>query len=202
MKYFLKPVNENELEDTLADIRKMLDMERHAAANFCRGIHAVPEFIKTIAHEVAEEDYIAIIEKIHACRDISQILDLLNSLCGSSQSMQSSHPFDTISAMKKYVRENCCSDINITTIADVFGYNPGYLARLFQQKEGIGIKGFLLSCRIQEACVLLLDGRMKIADIAEHSGFKDINRFFAAFKLLKGCTPNNYKKQLSGFRQG
>ena len=55
----------------------------------------------------------------------------------------------------------------------------------------------LIRKRIRHAAILLSDTRKSIAEIAEESGFEDLQYFYRAFKKRIGSTPRNLRKRNS-----
>ncbi|SFG41563.1 Helix-turn-helix domain-containing protein [Lachnospiraceae bacterium C7] len=51
----------------------------------------------------------------------------------------------------------------------------------------------LILARIDQAKYLLSNQNLQISDVAEQSGFKNINHFNRYFKKICGCTPSEYK---------
>ena len=49
-------------------------------------------------------------------------------------------------------------------------------------------------CRIREAIRLLKEGRMKIYEVAEAAGYRDIAYFSSTFKRITGHSPSEYLK--------
>lgn len=99
-----------------------------------------------------------------------------------------------IMQIKDYIEENYSKDINIKSISKQFSYNPCYIGRFYAQHEGMSIKEYINKCRIRNACILVLEGRLKMSDIASITGFSGMNKFYSAFKAVVGCTPMEYRK--------
>ena len=51
-------------------------------------------------------------------------------------------------------------------------------------------------CRIQKAMGLLRQGMLKVYEIAEACGYRDITYFSGTFKKLVGLTPSEYQNQV------
>ena len=57
------------------------------------------------------------------------------------------------------------------------------------------IHGFCIQRRMQEAQLLLLDGQLTIAQIAERVGYEHQSSFAAAFRAFSGMAAKDYRKQ-------
>ena len=52
---------------------------------------------------------------------------------------------------------------------------------------------YLTRCRIQKAMALLREGRLKVYEVAEACGYRDIAYFSGTFKKITGKSPSEYQ---------
>jgi len=83
-------------------------------------------------------------------------------------------------------------NLNLNSIAEHFSLSPSYLSKKFKNRFGKGVNDYLYEIRISHAKQLLNDPHLKIADIAQLTGFLDSNAFIRIFKKYTGCTPGKY----------
>ena len=95
-----------------------------------------------------------------------------------------------------YIEKNYARNVSVKQIAEEMGYNTCYIGRYFTQKTGMSLKEYLYMYRVKKAVKLLIDGKLKIQDIAYEVGFRDISKFYQAFKKYKGTTPKGYLAKL------
>lgn len=69
--------------------------------------------------------------------------------------------------------------------------------RLFSTQVGISPKNYCLRKQIQIAKWLLRNSLKPIATIAEHTGFASHGHFTATFHRMVGCSPRDYREQVS-----
>ena len=93
-----------------------------------------------------------------------------------------------------YIREQYGSNVTLSDAAQLIGVTPEYLSRLFYQKINVNFVVFLRDFRISVAKRMLLSGKYRIQEIAEHVGFKDPKYFNKVFKSVCGVSPTEYKK--------
>ena len=72
--------------------------------------------------------------------------------------------------------------------------SPGYLSRLFKEKNGVGFKEYVQECRLNRAKELLADPKLKTYEIATMSGFRDYKHFSQTFLKCCGCSAREYRK--------
>lgn len=100
--------------------------------------------------------------------------------------------------IKEYLKNNYTSpDLNLTSTAIVFGFNPNYLSRMFKSEVGMSFCDYLFSRRMEKA-VELAGKRILMYQAAERVGIPDPNYFGRCFKKYTGKTYSEYQKQLSG----
>ena len=94
-----------------------------------------------------------------------------------------------------YIREHYSDpDICVSEIAGALGISEGHLSHMFKKETGGTILFWMTRCRIREAIRLLKEGRMKIYEVAEAAGYRDIAYFSSTFKRVTGHSPSEYLK--------
>ena len=86
-------------------------------------------------------------------------------------------------------------DPNITVgeIARHLGLSEGHLSHTFKKETDYTLLNYLTRYRIHKAMELLRDCRLKIYEVAEQVGYRDITYFSATFKRLVGISPSEYQ---------
>lgn len=84
------------------------------------------------------------------------------------------------------------STLSVSEIADTLGMTASYLGSVFKKVYHSSILQYLSDRRIDTAKTLLKQGDLKIAEIAEASGFSDVYYFSKKFKKACGCSPTTY----------
>lgn len=99
-----------------------------------------------------------------------------------------------IKLIHNYICENYCSDISLDTIADSFGINKVYLAKIFKEKFGQSVNEYIRELRIEKAKKLLCQYNICINDIAQQLGFNNPQTFYNTFKRYVGVSPGKYRE--------
>ena len=92
----------------------------------------------------------------------------------------------------KYLQFNYSHEITIDDIARTVGVSRRQLYRLFMSNVGQRPFDYLTSYRIGEACNLLKNSQLSIAEIATSVGFSDKFYFSRVFKKSMGMPPSRY----------
>jgi len=97
-----------------------------------------------------------------------------------------------IEQIMQYLRDNFTeSNINLTSVAQHFGFNPSYLSRKFKQETGKSFVEFLIKCRMERAIVLAGIGKQMFCT-ANDVGIPDPNYFGRCFKKYMGTSYSEY----------
>lgn len=112
-------------------------------------------------------------------------------------------PYVKISKQKEYIEKfnlifdyinvNLTEDITLDKIADIAGFSKFHFSRLFKQFTDISFYDYLNQKRVKAAESLLLNPSLTITDVAMQSGFSSISTFNRVFKMMKECTPTEFK---------
>lgn len=86
-------------------------------------------------------------------------------------------------------------DISLGSIAGDLSISEGHLSHLFKKETGETILGYLTRYRIHMAMELLKDCRVKVYEVTEQVGYRDIAHFSATFKKLVGMSPSEYQNK-------
>lgn len=122
-----------------------------------------------------ESTYILIASEIGKKRNKKGNL-LVNTICDSLESEYSD------------------ANITLTSTADRFGISEAYLSKLFREYAKNSFASYLEELRISKAKEMLASGRLKMAQIAENTGYNSVESFRRAFKRLTGIAPSEYKE--------
>jgi two-component system, response regulator YesN len=103
---------------------------------------------------------------------------------------------NTAEKIKDYVRANFTSpDINLTSTAQIFEFNPNYLSRMFKAEVGVSFSDYLFARRMEMA-VELAEKKMLMYQAAERVGIPDPNYFGRCFKKYTGMSYSEFLKKI------
>jgi Response regulator containing CheY-like receiver domain and AraC-type DNA-binding domain len=94
-----------------------------------------------------------------------------------------------------YINHNFRDNIKLETIAPLFGYNSSYLGKIFNKKVGESFNSYIDHTRIDYSKKLLLEQDLKVYEIAEQIGYKNVDYFHKKFKKYVGESPAEFRKK-------
>jgi len=112
-----------------------------------------------------------------------------------SEVLAKNRPENLMEKIMDYINRNYYFDIKLETLAEIFNYNSAYLGKLFKNSTGMPFNTYLNTVRINKAKDMLKEG-MKVYQVAEKTGYKDIAYFYKIFKKYAGVPPTNFKEKI------
>jgi LacI family transcriptional regulator len=95
----------------------------------------------------------------------------------------------------RYLWDNCHKPIGVDDLAKAAAMSRSGLHQAFLEHIGRPPGSELHRIRIENAKKLLAQSNLKLATIAEMSGYQSANSFWVAFKQSTGISPRQYQKQ-------
>lgn len=97
--------------------------------------------------------------------------------------------------IKQYVEQHYQESLDLSDIAGRFNFSYNYLSAYFSQNTKEGFNEFLNKIRVENACRLLRQEDMPIADIGNLVGYSEHSYFCRVFKKITGETPSNFRRR-------
>ena len=101
-----------------------------------------------------------------------------------------------------YIDHNYQNNIKLETIAPLFGYNSAYLGKIFSKTVGENFNSYVDHMRIEHSKELLLNKGLKVYEIAERVGYRNVDYFHKKFRKYVGLSPAEFRKQNSIIDEG
>ena len=92
-----------------------------------------------------------------------------------------------------YIIEHYNEDLTLDYVADISGFSKYHFSRLFKQFTNLSFYKYLNKKRIENAEKLLMDQELTITAVALRCGFSSVSAFIRMFKIIKDCTPTEFK---------
>ena len=98
-------------------------------------------------------------------------------------------------AIRGYIANNLSGVLSVSSILSEFHLSHGELYRIFKEYFNSTPAEYIKKERLNFACRMLLDGSLRVNEIASLCGIPDYNYFSKQFKAYFGCSPREYKKK-------
>ena len=137
-----------------------------------------------------------IIGFISGCRYLYEIIMYFSKQFeGIMNSMGNSSRDSVMDDILYYIDHNYHTNLKLEMIAALFGYNSSYLGKIFNKTVGESFNTYVDRIRIDHAIELLNSGTMKVYEIADRVGYKNVDYFHKKFKKYVGVSPAEYRKK-------
>ena len=118
---------------------------------------------------------------------IEKICTFLENLKGGSNEM-------IVAKVIKIVKEEYYkTDLSLQKIAADLGISYNYLSTIFKQISGENFSAYLTRVKMSHAKQFVMEGNLKMYEIAERVGYVNAKYFTEQFKKSVGMTPSEYK---------
>lgn len=97
--------------------------------------------------------------------------------------------------MMQYIHNHYFENITLEDIAENANISKSTALHLFQDNLKITPVNYLITYRLKQAALLLLNTEKKINTISSETGFNSVDHFCRSFKKIYDVTPTNYRKQ-------
>ncbi|KRF09947.1 response regulator [Paenibacillus sp. Soil787] len=107
-----------------------------------------------------------------------------------AQSMETGNSH--VRQLVKYIQGHYEQEITLQLTAEQLGVSGPYLGKLMQKELNISFNDYLNHYRIERAKEFLVEGKLKIYEVAEHVGYASTEYFSRIFKKVVGVTPKDF----------
>jgi AraC-like DNA-binding protein len=151
----------------------------------------IADKLEKLVHKKNFEIIIGLFEILSILSESTDI-SLVNNESYSPMDKQTKN--DRLSDVFQYVKDNYKEDISLIEIAKIANLTPTSFCRTFKLKTKKPFVEYLNEIRVSNACKLLLETDMGMAEIAYECGYKTVSNFNKLFKKLTTTTPKEYRK--------
>ncbi|MDP4152788.1 MAG: AraC family transcriptional regulator [Bacillota bacterium] len=125
---------------------------------------------------------------------------LIDNNCLTAPQVGSSSKEEYFKRAIEYINMNYSHQISVEGIAHHIGIDRKYLHSIFKEFANLSPQEYIISFRIERACELMKEGKLKINYIAHSVGYYDAFLFSKMFKKEKGISPAYYIKNINGVK--
>lgn len=149
-----------------------------------------------------EEDYLILVsnikESIHGSEGYTELKEIINRTIDDiieAMSINRSVKYEKIiQTCKNYIHKYYMEDLSLVMTAEKYGFNANYFGGLFKSSTNMTFSEYLLSIRMKHAQELLKNNSLRIYEIAEKTGYRDVRYFIRVFKKTYGIAPDEFRK--------
>jgi two-component system, response regulator YesN len=147
-----------------------------------------------------KEDLIDIIRNISESQNYNRALEVfelwIDSAVNGIEENNNSNSKLVIKKANKYIEKNYMNDLTLEKVSEIVFLSPVYLSKVYKKEMGINFIDYVTKIRIERSKELLRNRNLKVYEISELVGYKNLKYFYKIFKRYTGYTPNKYREIL------
>jgi len=93
-----------------------------------------------------------------------------------------------------YIQKNYKKKISVNDVAEQINMSPSAFSHFFKKKTYRSFTDYLIDLRMSNACRMLIETDISIANISDENGFYNLSNFNKLFKRRKNTTPKEFRK--------
>lgn len=145
---------------------------------------------------IRENDLAEQMEELNRAGQLNRVLELYSAVLEDICIRIGKAGSDTvIKRMYYYMEKNYSQEMKLESFARMFNYSANYLGKIFRKEIGDSFNNILDSIRITNAKRLLEDTDLKVYQISEQVGYKNID--YLKFRKYVGVSPKEYQKEIA-----
>ncbi|MFD0717708.1 helix-turn-helix domain-containing protein [Paenibacillus sp. GCM10027626] len=98
-------------------------------------------------------------------------------------------------AILRWIEQHYMEPFELERLATELHLSKYHISHLFKEETGHSVTEYLLALRSKEACRLLTNSPLSVAEIGARVGWPIASHFIQQFKRWVGCTPLQYRKR-------
>lgn len=201
LSYILK---NGDHDQVATEIDGILDICKRAPYSYSKLCHVVNEILmhlinlyKSLGLHLSNEKYTNLFQLDHILKsgdlqEISHKLYHIYSVIQGEIINDSQCTDQKIISTQSYINAHYMDSLTLDELASKVYVSKGYLSSQFKKTLGISLMQYINSVRINKAKELILFRNMKLYEVAEAVGVKDVSYFCRLFKRIEGITPKDF----------
>ena len=150
--------------------------------------------------EAGRDSFIKVQAEMKSVFEAETIADLESILCAMArrycktyQALYATRYGNLAKTIMDMIDTRYMEDLTLTAIADAVYMTQNYICLIFKRETGMTINAYLTKIRLEKACRLMDETKLKVWQIAEQVGYENAHYFSTVFKKALGMQPQQYR---------
>jgi AraC-like DNA-binding protein len=142
----------------------------------------------------------SVLELMSILHDLSTSRNMRTLSDSTFSNVEFSYNSRRVEKVMEYINVNFDKSISLSEVSRIANMTEVSFSRFFKSRTGISFIDSLIEIRLGHASRKLIDTTAAVSEVAYNCGFNNISNFNRIFKKKKGCTPKEFRDNLSGHR--
>ena len=142
---------------------------------------------------------------IYQARNIDDVIAWLERLKNGLEKVFREQKLDyrlkTVQSVQAYINNNITGNLDLGSVASIFGYSKNYLSSLFTKYAKVSFIDYVNNAKIERAKMMLSDPNAMVYEVATALGFDSPFYFSKVFKKITGTSPTAYQNSIKAGRK-
>ena len=99
----------------------------------------------------------------------------------------------SVMGAKEFIHAHFTEPVTLAQVATAVHVSPFHFCRVFRAATGVTLTEYVSRLRVERAKTLLVDGFVRVSEVAYATGFGSISQFNTVFRRCVGKTPTQYR---------
>ena len=152
--------------------------------------------------ETGRESFLLVqdeMKRIFEAETIAAMEEILTAMagryCNTYQALYATRYGNLVKTIIDMIDSRYMEDLTLLAIAEAVYMTQNYICLIFKRETGMTINAYLTRVRLQKACRLLDESKLKVWQIAEQVGYENAHYFSTVFKKAMGVQPQQYRQR-------
>ncbi|MEN8186922.1 MAG: AraC family transcriptional regulator [Bacteroidota bacterium] len=178
--------------DEMRNVKGLLDDSKFGLTFDDATVNEIKPLIKNLPSKSGFEMVLSFLEVLHKLSISKKITRLNRNNFLPNLDINSSKRINTVC---EYIYSNYKNTISLKKLADLAGMTENAFSRYFKNHVGISISKFIIQVRMNQACFLLIETDLTVAEICYECGYNSISNFNKRFKGLIKLSPTSFRNK-------
>ena len=163
-------------------------------------MNSIPDFSQILEEIFPSGENLFSYRVIYQTRNTDEVIAWLLKLKGGLEKVFKEHRQDyrlkTVQKVQAYIKNNITGNLDLGSVASIFGYSKNYLSSLFTKYTSTSFIDYVNNAKMEKAKKMLSDPNAMVYEVATALGYDSPFYFSKVFKKIVGVSPTAYQNTI------
>ena len=163
-------------------------------------MNSIPDFSQILEEIFPRNENLFSYRVLYQARNTDDVIAWLRKLKEGLERVFSERKQDyrlkTVQKVQAYINNNITGNLDLGTVASIFGYSKNYLSSLFTKYTSTSFIDYVNNAKMERAKKMLSDPNAMVYEVATALGYDSPFYFSKVFKKITGMSPTAYQNAI------